>query len=399
MYFDSLEKNECSGCTACMNACPKAAITMQEDSEGFLYPHIDENTCIHCGLCQKVCSWEHPTYNNSSEPLTLASILQNKAERQRSTSGGVFYAIAKWIIEQNGVVYGAAFDEKLQLHHISADNLEDLQRLRGSKYIQSNLGHIFKEVRSQLEQGRWCYFTGTGCQVAGLKAYLHKDYEKLLCSDLVCHGVPSQKLFNEHIAYMEQKYHDNVVGYLFRDYKGGGVCETICFKDKEKVVNSSYELSPFLYSFMCGYTYRYSCYGCKFAKIPRQGDITLADYWGVQHYLPEFDKSCGVSLVLLNSSRGAEMWEKVKRTCVFNVSKIEEAAVYNLNLLQSSKKPEIRDLVYDDLFKKGYSYIARELFRPSNIKYYWVKLKTNIVRMRILRYPLYLYRLLKNARV
>jgi hypothetical protein len=341
-----------------------------------------------------VCSWEHPQYNNSSEPLTLASILKDKAERQRSTSGGVFYAIAKWIIEQNGVVYGAAFDEKLQLHHISADNLEDLQRLRGSKYIQSNLGHIFKEVRSQLEQGRWCYFTGTGCQVAGLKAYLHKDYEKLLCSDLVCHGVPSQKLFNEHIAYMEEKYHDKVVGYQFRDNKMGGYCEMCNFEGRKPVVNPTYELSPYLYSFMYGYTHRYSCYECKFAKMPRQGDITLADYWGVKHIFPQIDYSCGCSLVFLNTKKGEDVWEQVKGDYEYRVSNVENASKYNGNVVRPSKMPAQRANVFKDISDKGYGYVANNSFRSPY--YSRVKFISTIVRMSVIQFLLKLYRRLRT---
>lgn len=394
MYFESYNKNECSGCTACMLTCPQAAITMQEDSEGFFYPHIDENTCIHCGLCQKVCSWEHPQYVNSAEPITLATVLKDKAERQKSTSGGVFYAIARWIIEQGGVVYGAAFDEKLQLHHIGADNLEDLQRLRGSKYIQSNLGHIFKKVRWQLEQGRWCYFTGTGCQVAGLKAYLRKDYEKLLCSDVVCHGVPSQKLFNEHIAYMEEKYHDKVVGYQFRDNKVGGYCETCFFEARKPVVNPTYSLSPYLYSFMYGYTHRYSCYKCKFAKVPRQGDITLADYWGVKHYFPQMDYFSGCSLVLVNTEKGEKIWEKFKFDCDYSQSNLGDATRYNGNVVMPSEMPAMRANIYKEISDKGYAYVAEKCFKAPH--YYIIKLTSTIVRMGIMQFPLKLYRKLRT---
>ena len=395
MYFESYKKNECSGCTACMSSCPKAAITMQEDDEGFLYPHIDEDTCIHCGLCQKVCSWEHPKYDNYEGPITLASVLKDKIERQRSTSGGVFYAIAKWIIEQGGMVFGAAFDDNLQLKHIGFDNLDDLQKLRGSKYIQSSLGHIFKEVKSQLEQGFWCYFTGTGCQVAGLKAFLRKDYEKLITSDLVCHGVPSQKLFNEHIAYMEKKYQDTVIEYQFRDNKTGGYCETCSFAGRKAVENPTYELSPYLYGFIYGYTHRYSCYECKFAKVPRQGDITLADYWGVKHYFPKMDYSRGCSLVLINTAKGEEVWKQIKLHCDYKLSKLEDATRHNGNVVKPSGMPAQRAIVYKEVSDKGYAYVAKNFFRSPH--YYRVKLISTIVRMSIMRLPLKLYRKLRTT--
>lgn len=369
MFFDNKKKEECCGCTACMNACPTSAIKMEEDAEGFLYPVIDKDTCVHCNLCRKVCCWANASYENSSEPVALASILKNKSERQKSTSGGVFYAIATWVINQGGLVYGAAFDDNLQLRHISAKTIDDLQKLRGSKYIQSELGSIFKEIKKQLESDSWAYFVGTGCQVAGLKAFLRKDYPKLITSDLVCHGVPSQKIFNNHIAYMEEKYHDKVVSYQFRDYIKGGGCEICGFANRKHVINRSYDISPYLYGFMYGYINRYSCYDCRFAKVPRQGDITLADYWGVNRFFPDMDNSCGCSLLLLNTEKGKAMWKRVKRSCDYYVSNVADAAKYNGNLVQTSEKPEGRDAIFEQIKKRGYGDVAaKELRSPNFIK-------------------------------
>ncbi len=383
MYFDTKHKQDCSGCTACMNACPTAAITMQEDKEGFLYPKINEHTCINCGLCRKVCSWEHSKYDTDENPIVLASVLKDKTERQLSTSGGAFYAIAQWIINQGGVVYGAAFDENLQLHHIGVETKESLQILRGSKYLQSNLGSIFKDVERNLKAGRWCYFTGTGCQVAGLKAYLRKDYPTLVTSDLVCHGVPSQKLFNEHISYMENKYKDKVVSYQFRDYKKGGGCEICGFANRKPVIKPSYVLSPYLYSFMYGFTYRYSCYECRFAHVPRQGDITLADFWGIQYYYPDFDRSNGVSLLLLNTLKGKKMWEKIKDVCIFAFSNVDDASKYNGNLVCTSVKPSLRDNIYQKIDQKGYSYIVKTDFRVPH--YFKLKVIHYLLGFKLIR--------------
>ena len=367
MYFDSLNKSECSGCTACMNICPTASIIMQEDEEGFLYPSINGDSCIHCDLCKKVCSWDHPSFTNGKEPLTLASVIKDKSQRQRSTSGGLFFAISEWIIQQGGVVYGAAFDNSFQLRHIAAETIEELQPIRGAKYIQSNIGRIFKDVEKNLKTGRWCYFTGTGCQVAGLKSYLRKDYPTLVTSDLVCHGVPSQKLFNEHISYMEQKYNDKVVSYHFRDYKLGRGCEVCRFTNRKPVIKPSYVLSPYLYSFMYAYTFRYSCYECCFAHVPRQGDITLADFWGVQKFFPEFDKSSGVSLLLINTLKGKDVWDAIKDRCNFEKSNVADAAKYNGNLVRPSIKPEIRNTIYSEINEKGYDKIANTLFKVPHI--------------------------------
>lgn len=394
MFFDSLDKVECCGCTACVNACPVAAIHMKEDEEGFLYPTINESTCINCGLCRRVCSWEHPQYNNDKAPITLASVLKDKTERQRSTSGGIFYAVAAWIIEQGGVVYGAAFDDNLQLKHIGAETIEELQPIRGSKYLQSKLGKIYKDIEKNLKRDRWCYFTGTGCQIAGLKAYLRKDYPTLLTSDLICHGVPSQKIFNQHIEYIEQKYHDKVVDYKFRDYKLGGGCETCSFANRKPVINMSYELSPYLYSFMYGMTYRESCYECKFAKVPRQGDITLADYWGIKKYFPQFDNSNGCSLLLLNTEKGCMLWEKIKKSCTFEESKVADAAAFNGNLVHPSSKPEIRNIVYKEIEAKGYAVVAKQIFRSPN--YVKLKLINYILNSEVLKPFITLYRKVKK---
>jgi len=366
MYFDSKNKAECSGCTACYLSCPVHAISMKEDEEGFVYPEIQPDVCINCNLCRKVCSWEHSDYSNAEKPLTLAAVLKDKDERQRSTSGGAFYSIASWVLRQNGVVYGAAFDDRLQLKHIGVDNIVDLQKLRGSKYLQSSLENVFNEVKEKLEEGKCCYFTGTGCQIAGLKSFLRKDYPTLLTSDLVCHGVPSQKLFNEHIAYLEHKYHDKVVDYKFRDYKVGGGCEACGFANREPVIKPTYELSPYLYSFMYGYTYRSSCYNCHFARVPRQGDITIADFWGVEKYFPELDRSCGTSLLFVNTDKGRDVWEKVSDDFDYQVSNVADASRYNGNVVHASKKPDIRDDVYKLLEEKGYKYLAENVFRSPN---------------------------------
>lgn len=375
MYFDSNKKEECCGCTACMNACPTSAIKMKEDEEGFLYPVINEESCIHCNLCRKVCCWENTSYDNVSEPITIASVLKDKEERQKSTSGGVFYAIAKWVINQGGIVYGAAFDKDMQLHHIGARSLEELQKIRGSKYLQSELGTSYKDVKNHLDIGQWVYFTGTGCQVAGLKKYLRKDYSNLITSDLVCHGVPSQKLFNKHMAYMEQKYHDKVVDFRFRDYKSGIGCETCYFEKREPIINPTYELSPYLYSFMYGFTFRMSCYECKFAKVPRQGDITLADFWGVEHFIPKIDRNNGVSLILLNTKKGEAIWNIIKGDCYSYKSRVVDAAKYNANLIDKSTKPRIRERIYQIIEEKDYSYAVSHYFRSPQ----YFKIKTTLL--------------------
>lgn len=377
MYLKTLDKYECCGCTACANACAKKAITMETDSEGFKYPVINKELCIDCGLCEKVCAFANPQYVNTDSPKVYAAYHINVDERKKSSSGGIFYSIAQWVIAHKGVVYGAAFDEELQLRHISAESEEQLQKLRGSKYLQSDLVDIYLKVRENLMNGRWCYFVGTGCQVAGLKAFLRKEYPTLITSDLVCHGTPSQKLFNKHIEYLNKKTKRKIINYQFRKNDGWGVNEIYKYKkmqNKIEVINTGhFALSPYLYQFMYAYSYRYSCYDCKFAQIPRQGDITLADYWGVKDFFPQIDTSKGVSLILVNNEQGNIIWKEIKSNCKFYESRVEDGAKYNGNLVKHTKEPEIRKGIYDRIDLEGYDKIAKILFRPNNYRKIQIK--------------------------
>ena len=370
MYFKTLAKSECCACTACEQACPVNAISFTKDEEGFLYPAINKDKCIDCGLCERVCPVEHPNYSNTETPEVYAAMVKEVEQRKKSSSGGMFYAIASWILNQGGKVYGATMDEKHQVKHICVDNLEDLDLLRGSKYVQSDLQQVFADIKKELKAGRWCYFVGTGCQVAGLKSFLRKDYDTLLTSDLVCHGVPSQWLFDQHIKYLEEKYKGKVSDYQFRNNEGWGGCEIFYLTNHNRKTKRykfpSYDLSPYLYSFMCGMTSRYSCYECPFARIPRQGDITLADYWGVKEFFPEMDDSKGVSMILVNSSNGQKVWNDIKVDNIFERSLRETAAKYNGNLIGPTSMPIIRTKVYKEILSRGYVDIASNEFRCSN---------------------------------
>lgn len=350
---------------------------MQADEEGFFYPDIDKNVCVNCGLCERICPFYHPRYDNTNIPKVYATYLKDKTQRMQSTSGGIFYAIAKWVIEQRGIVYGAAFDEHFKLRHIGVDTMEELSQLRGSKYLQSYLGNVFTEIKDYLNAGKWVYFVGVGCQVAGLKAFLHKDYDTLITSDLVCHGVPSQQMFDWHLDYLREKEQGEITSYSFRDMEGWGVCETYSYVSQTRGEGVkhlySYSLSPYLYSFMYGFNYRYSCYNCKFACLPRQGDITLADYWGVKRYFPDLDITKGVSLVLVNSKRGHWVWDKIKDRVDFRVSCVEHASAENWNLVHTSKMPQIRTYCYNLVGQHGYKSVAKKEFRISN--YWLIKLK------------------------
>lgn len=373
MYFKTFSKSECCACTACEHTCPVKAIKFFPDEEGFMYPSIDKTLCINCGLCERVCPIEHSNYNNKS-PEVYAALLKDVEQRKRSSSGGLFYAIAHWVLTQKGKIYGATIDANHQVKHIGVDKFEDLYLLRGSKYVQSNLQHVYADIKNELKNDRWCYFVGTGCQVAGLKAFLRKDYKTLLTSDLVCHGVPSQWLFEQHIQYIEEKYHGKVSDYQFRNNESWAVCEIFNLTNREGKVKTikhhSYSLSPFLYSFMYAMTYRHSCYNCKFACIPRQGDITLADYWGVQHFFPEINANNGVSLVLVNSEKGNNVFRFLEQDIDIKKSNLEDGAKFNMNLISETKKHPNRDVAYNVVKREGYKVAAQTIFKdPYYLKH------------------------------
>lgn len=369
MYLITGIKSECCGCTACQQICGHNAIEMKADCDGFIFPVKDLSACVNCGLCEKVCSFISPTYKN--EVLGVyAAMAKSTSDRSKSSSGALFYVIAKKVIEQRGIVYGAILDKELQVRHVVATSLDELTDLRGSKYVQSALHDTYREIRTNLRNGKLVYFTGTGCQVAGLKSYLMKDYDNLITSDLVCHGVPNQRLFDEHIKYLENKHKGKVIDYRFRDNEKWGGCESVTIlynsQNSKTFKLPTYSLSPYLYSFMNAMTFRMSCYECPFAKIPRQGDITLADYWGVRKYFPNMDPSRGVSLILANSNKGKSFIEKLKSELVIEESNINDAKKENRNLTANTCIPEIRKNIFKKIQDEGYERVAKTTFRPKN---------------------------------
>lgn len=372
MYLISKNEFECCGCSACEQVCAHGALRMEENKDGFVFPVKDTDKCTDCGLCEKVCPYNHLEEKENRSPRVFASYSKNTDERKKSSSGALFYVIARKVVELGGIVYGATLDERLQVRHVSASTAEELQQLRGSKYVQSRLDDTYREIRSHLAAGHLVYFTGVGCQVAGLKSFLMKDYPNLVTSDLVCHGVPSQKLFDEHIAYIGKKRHGKVVDYQFRDNEHQEVCESATILIRRHTLRTyrqpNYAFSPYLYSFIHAMTYRLSCYECPFAKVPRQGDITLADFWGVRKYMGQLDADNGVSLIIVNTPKGEAMLEKVGQELVMAESSVEQAAAENRNLTAPTRMPEIRRHIYQDIREKGYAEIARTLFRPAD---YW----------------------------
>lgn len=368
-YHLTHSEYDCCGCRACEQICSHEAIVMQENFEGFLYPCLDENLCINCGLCNKVCPIEK---NNNEELQNQRPIAVKGAQHKKqdilheSSSGGIFSLIAEKIINWGGVVYGASYLPNMYLSHIRITTVQKLSLLRGSKYVQSDTVDTYQQVKMDLKQGRWVYYTGTPCQIRGLQLFLRKDYSTLLTSDLICHGTPSLKIFKSVIEHIQSEHSGIITNYLFRDKNiNGWSCSSSAFlqkKDKNIYLKYDRNMEAYFKAFIKGDLMRRVCYQCKFANIRRCGDITLADYWGVRKYNPEFPNiSKGVSLLLINTQKGIDFWNNIKLDAL-SINVVEEHAIKsNSNLRIPTPQNETRNQSYQwaledyECFKKNYA--------------------------------------------
>jgi len=371
--IDLLNKHyKCTGCRMCVQICPVKAIDMKENEEGFFEPIINKEKCIKCGLCFKRC----PQLNdvkvgkkiNSHKVFAMKN--KNTEEQKNSSSGGVFSVLARYVLENNGAVYGACFDEKLKLEHIRIDKQENLYKLRGSKYLQSNTKNTFELVKNDLNKGVKVLYVGTPCQIAGLKNYLGKDYEELLLVDLVCHGVPSQKLFDKYLTWLKKKNNSSIIEYEFRskEKKSWGLNLKVKFESgKERYIPAN--LDPYYKSFLNGSTYRECCYNCKYAKIERVGDITIADYWGIEKEHPDFYDKNGVSAVIINTNAGFKAFENIKDKVEYRDTEIEKIIAKNKNLQEPTIRNSIRNNAYKDIDRKKFiNYSKKNLKFKKDIK-------------------------------
>jgi len=348
------ENIECSGCTACMNICPVNAIAMVFDQEGFKYPSINKSLCVECGQCVKVCPFKegYRIESNFQEPEIFAVKNNDIKIRIESSSGGVFSVLSDYILENNGVVYGVVFDEEFIVTHQKALSKKDLDKMRGSKYVQSELNYLFREIKEILKD-RLVLFSGTPCQTAGLYSYLGEQNKNLILCDLVCSGVGSPKIFGE---YIQKNYPDRSnLMIKFRDKKKGWQNNRMKITNHNNVSYFKLENNPYLYLFMRSYILRPSCFYCKFTNFYRPSDITLADFWGIEKTLPAFSDNMGVSLVLLNSQKGINLFNKVKPEISYTAS--DKMSCTQRNLYKSKPLPHQRESFFRDYIKYGYSFI------------------------------------------
>lgn len=324
----SVDYKTCTGCAACMNICPKGAISMQENGEGFLYPVIDENKCIHCGLCYKKCPAMFPEYKNNETPDCYA-VMADEALREVSSSGGMFSIIADYVLRRNGYVCGAAYGEdKITVKHELISAEEDLEKLRGSKYIQSKIGFTYTEIKEKLNSGAMVFFTGCPCQVAGLKSYLGKEYDNLITADLVCHGVPSHLVFEKFLKDLPENGPIESINFRQKKKYGWTHALQIVYKNGVEYYKPRWECD-FYKVFLDSLAIRKSCGNCKFNKLPRQGDFTFGDFWGIGEQYPELDDKKGTGLVLINTNKADRIFKSIKH-------KIDKVKLVDIELARKS---------------------------------------------------------------
>lgn len=370
-------KKRCCACHACYNICPKKAITMQRDEKGFEYPVIDKEKCIQCNLCSRVCPISSQRKSEKQYSKSYAVINCDQKVRMESSSGGMFTALANYIIGQGGIVFGAQFDEEYNVIHTYTDKIEEISLYRGSKYVQSKIGDTYQKVKQFLEEDKYVLFTGTPCQIAGLRSFLQKEYSKLYLQDIICHGVPSPKVWRKYLSYREQKEENKIRNIKFRNKESGWKSYKIqiSYSDKEYIKKSTEDI--YMIAFLKDIILRDSCYSCKFKQKHRISDITLADFWGVQNILPEMDDDKGTSLVIIHSHKGKELFDQIKEKIQYQEVDLEIASNYNPSMIQPAFLNKNREKFFSELEKKDLEDLIKQYnVAPNGIE----KIKRKIYR-------------------
>lgn len=361
MKFNDMVKNEkkdCCGCTACENICPKQAITMKADEEGFLYPFIDYDLCTNCNLCRNICEFNEQYDKNSllNSQLIYAVKHKNINERCTSQSGGMFVALADYILSIEGSIYGVSYDEKWKICYKRVTKQCELKELKGSKYVQSDLKNTFKQVKSDLINKKYVLFTSTPCFVAGLKSYLGElaHSEKLYLCDIVCHGTPSPLMWNEYLKFIKHKYGNDILKVNFRDMSYGWRVPRESFLFKDKKITLKYWGDLFYENIML----RPSCEKCHFCNFNRPSDITIGDFWGIEKTMPELDDDKGISLCIVNTLKGKRLFKLVSNKLDYRKSSKQDCV--QPNLISPTYIPSKRKQFWEEYCEKGFIFILKK---------------------------------------
>jgi len=353
-----VEKSLCCGCNACTLVCPTGAITIKTDDFGFAFSNIDAYSCVNCGACEKVCpAMNKPDFSGSFEQTAFAASSLDISSKE-SSSGGIFALLAKHTLSDGGVVFGTTLDENFDAKVIEIEKLDDLPKLQGSKYVQSDMGNVYNNIKQKLKEDTAVLFCGTPCQISAVRNFIGEN-AKLFLVDIVCHGVPSNQMFKEYIDLEGKKTKSNIVDFKFRDKKyGQDTVGKIVYKNKTKKLRS-FE-SSFYANFLSCNIFRESCYKCRYADIYRPGDITLCDFWGVAEMEPSIVDECnkanitGISGVIINTKKGEQIFEKIKKNIVYKATQVKKISKYNPNLKSPSHIGKNREIILDLYQKSGY---------------------------------------------
>ena len=360
----------CCGCGACANVCPVRCISMREDAEGFLYPVVDRAKCRQCGLCEKacVCSVDSTAVASHSVQYACGCYTRNADVRRESSSGGVFYELARNIFQRGGYVFGVRMGESCQTASFTkAESEADLKRLLGSKYLQAVTGDVYREVKRELDAGRAVLFSGTPCQINALRLYLRKDYAHLFCVDVICHGTPSPKLWRMYVDYLQRSYKAVVTGVNFR-------CKETGWRNFGLQTESSSrqrlfipkDRDPYMRMFLGNYSLRPSCYDCA-SKAFRLSDLTIGDFWGIEHVLPALDDGNGTSLVFIRTDKGRELFACIQDCLQYAEVPYARAIRYNLAEYESVSRPEQRNDFFQDMNTISFESLSKKYCKDISI--------------------------------
>lgn len=365
------ENRDCCGCGACAAVCPAGAIAMRPDADGFSYPVIDGSLCMACGLCREACGFQDSGLWGRKPLETWAAVNKQNDILLDSASGGAFGALAYLVLERGGRVFGCAYGGDLMPRHEGIDRKENLKKLMGSKYVQSDTGTTFRQVRAGLKEGRWVLYVGTPCQIAGLRAFLKEDPPRLVTADLVCYGVPSPLLFKASAEEMGRRLGGPVRDVRFRDKAAGWEALTakVLFGSEGEEGEDLAPASSYLYYrlFLKGETQRESCLSCPFASELRAGDFTIGDYWGVEKAHPEVPREKGVSVILANTGKAASLMEKLAARMVLISSDFESARAENGQLVRPFEPSPNREAVLAAWRSGGWEAVRKAFGRPGDL--------------------------------
>ncbi len=363
LFLESADRNTCCGCMGCVQACPTRVLKADMDSEGFYYPKmIAEGECVDCGICKSVCPMENSSLQNEKKEI-VAALSKDEKILQSSSSGGIFAEAAHWVIAKGGIVYGVEMNDT-QVCYKRADKAEAITSLLGSKYVQANTNGVYTLIKQDVLRGNRVLVCSTPCFIAGLKLFLKKPFDNLVTMDLICHGVPSQKIFDKYITSLGKE--GEISNYKFRDKRiyGWGISGT--YEKRGKTKARLTVSSPYEWAYLKNYLHRPSCYHCPYAKEDRPGDLTIGDFWNMDKVACGLDYSKGISIVKINNQAGCAFLEELSQRLLVESVDYAKSLLTNEALYQPSPFHKNRDLIYQNMDTMNFKKMVKKYFNMPN---------------------------------